>query len=93
VNYVIFALDITYDRDFWTWMWLGTAAYFAINTHVAYKKFKSTKGKTENECEVLNIPRVSVAVCPKCKSKEVYYWINEKTFECDDCNEQWQTER
>lgn len=29
------------------------------------------------------------ARCPKCKSKQVYYWVNDQTFECDDCNEQW----
>jgi transposase-like protein len=46
--------------------------------------------------EALNIAFVSVpkgTVCPKCKSKYVYYWLNDQTFECDDCNEQWQTER
>jgi len=32
-------------------------------------------------------------VCPRCGSKLVYYWVNENTFECDDCNEQWQTGR
>ena len=30
-------------------------------------------------------------VCPKCKSEYVYYWVKDKVFECDDCNEQWQT--
>lgn len=29
-------------------------------------------------------------VCPSCKSKYVYYWVSGNTFECDDCNEQWQ---
>ena len=33
-----------------------------------------------------------ISVCPRCKSKYVYYWINEKTFECDDCNKQWNTQ-
>ena len=45
------------------------------------------------ERKALHIDGVSVSVCPKCKSKYVYYWLNDKTFECDDCNEQWQTER
>ena len=58
-TYLIFAYDIENDRDFMTWIWLATACYFAINTHVAYKKFKSRKDKTEDESEVLNIPRVS----------------------------------
>ena len=30
-------------------------------------------------------------VCPRCKSEYVYYWAKDKIFECDDCNEQWQT--
>lgn len=67
LNYLIFAYDIENDRDFMTWIWLATAIYFAINTHLAYKKFKAESVDKKSECEVLNIPDVTnwVAVADK----------------------------
>ena len=41
-----------------------------------------------------NIPRVSnneVAVCPRCKSKEVS--VKPVTYDCYECGATWQTER
>ena len=48
------------------------------------------------QLKLLGLQNFSVpkgTVCPKCKSKYVYYWLNHQVYECDDCNERWQTER
>ena len=36
VNWLIFAYDIEYDRDFSTWIWLFTSLYFFVNSYVRY---------------------------------------------------------
>ena len=39
IYYVLFEWHITYNKGFWTWIWLGFSIFFAIRTYISYKNF------------------------------------------------------
>ena len=36
--FIVFAYDIEFDRDFWTWMWLLNSFFSFANSYLRYQK-------------------------------------------------------
>ena len=53
------------------------------------KILNTAKADTNHESKVLNIPRVSDYVCPKCGNANIADWVYDNELLCPKCDHRW----
>ena len=90
------------NQSHWSIEYWNGGMWFTRNSHLVEDSMFSTIDETpivreqketeqQSNCNLPHVSNNEVAVCPRCKSKEVS--VKPVTYDCYECGATWQTER